>query len=414
MSIPLIHHLSNGVRIVMENVPGRRSVSSSITLSQGSRHETAEQNGMTHFCEHLVFKGTEQLHWKDISQRINQLGGQFNASTSTDNLKLYAMVIENDLGETLSLLSEMLLNSTFPDQEVVRERQVILEEIAMYDDMPEDLCFEHFSQALLLPHPIGRPVIGDTELVEGFQTQALRDYWQKSLAPERILISLAGSFDIDQTIAHCEKLFGGLSTKPSPQGGLDPLTGNSKKVILERDLEQVNFCFGVTGPTKRCEDRFAWVVYDAILGGGMGSRLFDEVREKKGLAYSIGSSLSTMHEAGYLMVSGSTRPEFAEAAIEICHHEINDLAQNGPKDEELETIKAQLARTHILSTESLNVRCSANGDRELYGLPHMTEEEVAEKLRKVSKDDITQIAQKVTAFGTPAMCLVGPVEEEKG
>lgn len=414
MPQPRLHVLSNGLRIIHEAMPGAHSVSLSLSLAQGSRHESDAENGMTHFAEHLLFKGTGARHWTELSRRINLLGGQFNACTSADMVRIYGKVISRDLDPALRLIAEMFTRSTFPEQEVDRERGVILEEIAQYEDIPDDLCFEKFTQALLLPHPIGRPVIGTEELVSGFSQSALLEYWNRVLTPRRMLLSVAGDFNEAQLIRLCEEEFGALSTAPCPQNGLEPVPGSHGWILEDGDFEQVNFCLGTTGPVARHGDRFAWVLYDAILGGGMGSRLFDEVREKRGLAYSIGSSVTTMHEAGYLTISGSTRAEHATTAIEICLEEMRKLAEHPVSADELETARAQTERSHLLALESTSVRASLNGEREFYGIPHRSAEEVIISLGAVTPGDIQRIARQVVDFGVPAACLVGPLDEVAG
>ncbi|MEO8376985.1 MAG: pitrilysin family protein, partial [Candidatus Sumerlaeota bacterium] len=323
-------------------------------------------------------------------------------------------VIQRDLPDALALLSEMFVHSYFPPEEVERERSVIIEEIAQYDDIPEDLCFERFTQALLLPHPIGRPVIGTTELVDGFSRQALLDYWRDVLVPSRIIISVAGAFDEAALLRDGEKYFGHLKETGTKQAGLDFVQGNHAAVALDRDIEQVNFAFGVSGPDRSNPQRYAWSLYDTILGGGMGSRLFDEIREKRGLAYSIGSSLNSLYRCGYLMVSGSTRPETAAQAIEIGFDEMRKLAATGPTGSELNIAKKQLERSILLSVESNGVRAGINGDRELYNLPHQSPEDVIALLEAVTLQDVQDIAREVMDFGQPAACLVGPLEQSPG
>jgi len=402
------------MRIVLEPVASASTAAAGLWLAQGSRHEAPGENGMTHFAEHLLFKGTRRRHWAEIARAINLFGGHFNACTSSDWVKVYGTVIRRDLPEALDLLAEMFLDSTFPASEVTREREVILEEIAQYEDVPEDLCYEHYTQALLLPHPLGRPVIGTEELVSGFSAGALADYWNRVVTPRRMILSVAGAIDEAAVLEQAKRLFGGLTGGEPGQHGLDPVEGRRRRAMLDRDLEQVNFCLGVTGPKRQQEERFAWGIYDTILGGGMGSRLFDEVRERRGLAYSIGSSVTALHEAGYLTISGSTRPETAATAIEVCLEEVRKLAETGPTAEELATAKQQIERSHLLSLESLGLRTMVNGERELYATGHLTTEEVLARVAAVTPDEVTAIAREVVDFGEPALCLVGPVGKAKG
>jgi predicted Zn-dependent peptidase len=272
MSTP--HHatLSNGIQIVLEPIPHRRSVALGVWMARGSRHEAAMENGMTHFCEHLLFKGTPSQGWKDIGRRMNRLGGNFNAMTSSEWVKLYGQVITRDVEEAMGLLSEMFLIPTFPKEEVDREREVILEEIAQYEDLPDELCGERLLAELLLPHPLGRPVIGTDELVESFTRDALSHYWARSIEHDPLLVSMAGDLEIEPTIALCERLLGHLPVRPAHRLIEEPVRGGHGVALIDRDLEQVNFGLAMIGARRNSEDRFAWAVYDTILGGGMGSR----------------------------------------------------------------------------------------------------------------------------------------------
>jgi predicted Zn-dependent peptidase len=371
---------------------------------------------MTHFCEHLLFKGTRSMDWRELARRMNLLGGNFNASTSTDYVKVYAHVIKRDLGETLELISEMFLHSLFEESEVKREREVILEEIAQYEDIPEDLCYERFTQALFLPHPLGRPVIGTEELVASFTRDGLVDYWQRVLDPARMILSLAGDFEVEPTLEMLEKQYGFLPRRAAngALSGSEKVVGHGLREAISRDLEQINFCLGVTGPRRNHPDRFAWAVYDTILGGGMGSRLFDEIRERRGLAYSIGSNVGSFEDAGYLAVAGSTRPESAAMAIAICIEQLEDLAAKGATEEELVAAKRQMERSTVLANESMTFRATVNGEREIYGLGHEPIEATLEKLEAVNLDDVQKVAKDAVSFGQPALCVVGPMAEAHG
>jgi predicted Zn-dependent peptidase len=407
--------LANGLRVVVEKILHCTTVSFSLTIAQGSRNETPQQGGITHFCEHLLFKGTATRHWQDIAREFNLAGGNFNAVTSTDYLRVYATIIRPDLRPMLELVADMVLGSTFPSAEVERERNVILEEIAMYEDIPEDLCNENLMQALFLPHPLGRPIIGTRELVEGFQQAELLAYWQAMLVPERMILTACGNVELGEVVAMAEELFGHRQ-----RGSATPLAGNdapgiaSVQTSVERKLEQVNFAIGLPAIKRTDDSRFDWLVYDTILGGGMGSRLFDEVREKRGLAYGIGSSLNLLREAGYLCISGSTRPETATTALQVCLEELGKLAQDGPSSQELEIALRQLERGHLLSVDGLGARSVLCAERPLYGLPFMTSEQLLSRLRAVDGAAVQSVAQKVVASMPGSLSIVGPIKKAKG
>lgn len=402
--------LDNGVRLLVQPIPGARSVSASLWLVHGSRHEAPGEGGMTHFAEHLLFKGVPGRGWRELAREMNLLGGQFNASTSTDWVKLYTQVVRADLPEALALLATMFLRSEFPTAEVDRERDVILEEIAEYEDVPEDQCYEAYTQALLLPHPAGRPVIGTPELVSSYTRDQLLAYWHQALHPARLVLSVAGDVDPGEVTALARQFLGHLDGSTPPPDTLDPIRGKAETVLIDRDLEQINFCFGVTGPTRDVPRRYAWVLYDAILGGGMGSRLFNEVREKRGMAYSIASGISLLANGGYLTVSGSTRPETIAEVIEVSLDEIGKLSSAGPTTEELATAKRQLARSFLLALDSIPFREASNAEREIYGSGHLSPEEVLGRLEGVTAGAVQEVAGEVIEFGQPALALVGPLD----
>lgn len=408
---PTVHTLDNGFRIVLDPEEHTRLCSAGLYLDTGSRHELAGQEGMTHFCEHLLFKGTRRASWNQLAREMNLLGGNMNAWTSTEHVKLYCGVIDKDLPQALGLLADMFLDSAFPAQEIKRERGVILEEIAASEDIPEDLCFDRFTQALWLPHPAGRPILGGVEAVARHRREGLLGFWRDRLAPARMLLSVAGKFDEAEVLRTADRLFGKLSLEPPDLPGAEPIPGKHERVYFNRDLEQINFCLGYAGPHRHMPDRHVWVVYDTILGAGMGSRLFDEVRERRGLAYSITSSLSLVAGGGYLVIAGATRPDRAATALAVCRDQLRLLAEEGPTEEELATAKAQLERSHLLGAESLGLRASVNADFQLYGLDFLTTEEILARLHRVTPGDVRRIARRVLEFGPPAMCLVGPLAE---
>ncbi|MBI1290884.1 insulinase family protein [bacterium] len=411
---PVVEELPNGLRVVTERFPHAKSVALGLWLIQGSRDEAESEGGMTHFCEHLLFKGTSNRHWREIATAINLMGGQFNAVTCTDWVKVYGHVIRKDLGDALTLIAEMFTDSLFPAEEVERERNVILEEIAMYEDIPDDLCQETFQQALMLPHPVGRPVIGTVESVGSFSRDRLANYWTRNLNPARMVLSIAGDLDEAECLRLATERLGHLTRGPIPASPLPPSAGASGQAVLNRDLEQINFAFGVLGPSRQSPDRFAWAAYDGILGSGMGSRLFDEVREKRGLAYGIGSSLNPLDHTGFLTISGSTRPESAALAIRVCLDEVAKLADSGPTGAEMETSIRQLERSHLLGMESLGLRTSLNGERLVHGIPYATSEEVVDRLHAITREEVVAAARQVQTSGPPAVCVVGPVRKAKG
>ncbi|MDX2176039.1 MAG: pitrilysin family protein [Candidatus Sumerlaeia bacterium] len=408
-----VHQLANGARIVVEPMPGRGVVAAFLCFDRGSRHEVAAQSGLTHFCEHLLFKGTGRHDWKTLSKRLNVLGGHANASTSLDHIMLENRFVAADLREGLSLMVEMAVESDFPKAEVERERTVILEEIAEYEDSPGDVAAESFTEALFGDHPLGRPVIGTRETVGGFARDEALGYWHRVATGPNTVLSLAGGLSFEEAVAIAEPLLAalpaglaGAAAEPPPE----PLAGLAHHQW--DDLEQVHFCFGVRAVRRVDPARFPVYLLDAILGSGMGSRLFNEVREKRGLVYSIGSSVYLGADTGTFCVSGSTSPANLGEVLEVCRAEIDHLMADGPTEEELATTKALLARGVVLYTERAAERAGLNLSRELYGEPHVTVEEAVARIERPSAEDVRAAAQALFGGRRPALSLAGEIDAD--
>ncbi len=278
----LSHKLENGVRLVMEPVKTMDSVALSLMLHHGSMQESLAENGYTHFCEHMIFKGTNRHNWKEISRVSNRLGGMMNAYTTTEHMKVYDWVVAEDMKSSFDLMTEMILESTFPEDEFEKEKKVILEEISQYEDSPEDLCFDRFQSALLLPHPAGKPIIGEAEIIADCSQTRLFEFWKSILKPHNLLISIAGNFDPEEFLELANRKFQHLRGTITSQDQREVVIPQPRVDLIDRDLEQVQFCVGAITPDSDFRTRLVWNLYDMILGGGMGSRLFDESREKQG------------------------------------------------------------------------------------------------------------------------------------
>lgn len=411
MSDIVTHRLANGVRLVLEPMAASRSVAINVSFGTGSRHERKEQAGLTHFCEHLVFKGTTRRDWKELARTMNVQGGRMNAFTSLDILQLHTRTVRADVEEALALMAEMVAESTFPEAEVERERGVILEEILEGEDTPEDVCFDAFSASLFGDHPVGRPVIGRRETVSAFSRDEALAFWRAISSGPNTQLSLAGDLDPFETIAWCERTFGVLdSQNAAPSAGEELPATAAGYAPIDRDFEQVQFCFGLLAPSRKSPDKFASALLDTILGGGMGSRLFNEVRERRGLVYSIGSGTTALRDLGFMTVSGGTSAESLPEVLRVCREEMNKLAQDGPTAEELATAQKQLERSYLLSLESCLFRAGRNGIREFYDEPHISDEEYIASLYAVTAPQLRDLAARIWGETTPALGLVGPLD----
>lgn len=403
--------LPNGLRVLLEQRGDSSSVAVSLTVSRGSRHEPADLCGITHFIEHMLFKGTARRDVLQLAREINLQGGYMNASTGNDMFRVYTYAVPEDLEAALELLADMTWNSSFPAREVERERGVILEEIAEYLDSPEDLCFENMLQKLWLPHPLGRPILGTPETVGRFTREMLLEYWSAIRHPSNLILSLAGGIDFAEAQALAERLFAGPQDGAVPVPVVESASGHAGRIVVERDMEQVQFCLGLEGIARHDERRHAMAVLDTIFGGGIGSRLFNEIREKRGLAYTIASSYSCQLAEGNVSISGATSAESLEEVLALCRREIELLCGTGPTAEELDTAKRQLTRGLLLAMESNGFRAARNADAEHYGESRQTAEEVIERVRAISADQVQSLAIDVLGNHDMAISLVGPVAE---
>lgn len=411
MSSPLIHRLSNGIRVVLEPMPMARSVAVQLIFPPGSAGERDPQAGLAHFCEHLLFKGTRHRTWEDLAKKFNEHGGHMNAHTSLSNVCLSNRVVRADLEEALDYMAEMAFESTFPPQEVERERKVIIEEIAEYDDIPDDVCFEAFTKALFGSHPYGRPVIGTRETVSSFSQEESLTFWNSIANAGDMVLSMAGAVEPERDLAMVEQRIGSLAVSPrQPAPSAAPVDPPAVHIV-ERDFEQAQFNAGIRRPPVAQRGRFRHVILDMILGGGMGSRLFTEVREKRGLVYTIGSSTSHHTAASYFYFGGSTAPETLEEVLRVCRGELQKLSDEGVTEEELRIAKRQVERSVQFSGENSGWRASLNGMREMHGEEHLTDEEVIAGYNAVTQEQVQSAAGELWQHGGIALAVAGPVKE---
>lgn len=404
------HKLGNGTRVVVERRSGSPTVALNVTVAAGSRHEPEDVCGITHFVEHMLFKGTARRDVFEIARMGNLLGGSLNAATGHDCIRLTNRVVLEDLRVGLELMRELLFESTFPEQEVDRERAVVLEEIAEYNDSPEEVCFDNFLRALWGPHPLGRPILGTPETVGRMTRNDLLGYCAAIARPARTIVSVAGGGDMDETIALVDELFGSLPGDPADAPTWEPASGRHGALRVERDLEQMQFCLGLEAMNRRDDRRYAFTLLDVILGGGMGSRLFNEVRERRGLAYTIGTTSVLGPADGYLMVFGSTTAENLDEVLAVCRHEADGLARTPPDAEEVDTARRMVIRSFLLSQENNAFHAMRNSDRELYGDEWIADEEVMARLRAVTPESVRGVAADLFKGREMTLSLVGPAE----
>jgi predicted Zn-dependent peptidase len=403
------HTLKNGLRIVSERIPTLRSVAMGILIGAGSGNETREESGISHLIEHMCFKGTPKRSAFDIANTLDSVGGKINAYTSKEITLYYAMVLDKHIDTAIDVLCDIVLNSLFEPKPMEVEKGVILEEIKMYEDTPDELVHDYFAEKILRGHPIGKPTIGFEETVKSFQQKDIHSYRKKWYTPENTIISLAGAIprDITGRIKRYFEKWRGEKTVPHPSSPDIKGSINLKK----KKTEQVHFCLGVKGISQMDEDRYPYAVLDNILGGSMSSRLFQEVREKRGLVYSIFSTSSPFRNFGISYVYAGTSKENLKPVVDIILGQFSKIKKEGVTPEELERAKEFLKGTLVLGMESSSSRMSWLAKSEFYYNRCMTIDEVFDKVDKVTNDDIIKLANKFFQDKFLTLAVIGDMEE---
>jgi predicted Zn-dependent peptidase len=383
----------NGVRIVLENIPTVRSVAIGVWIGTGSRNENPQTNGISHFLEHMFFKGTKTRSAKEIAESFDSIGGQVNAFTSKEYTCYYAKVLDTHAQFALDVLADMFFNSTFVEEELNKERNVVLEEIKMYDDTPDDIVHDLLSRAIYGDHPLGYPILGTEETLNTFTGATLKEYIHNRYTPENVVISIAGNIS-DKFILEVEKYFssyeGGNSSTPE-----NIPVFQSNRLSRKKETEQAHLCIGFEGLKIGHEDVYSLIILNNILGGSMSSRLFQDVREQRGLAYSIFSYHSAYQDNGVVTVYGGTGAKQMDVLFETIQATLEKLKQDGITEKELNNSKEQLKGSLMLGLESTNSRMSRNGKNELLLKRHRSLDEIIEQIDQVTKQSVDGMATSV-------------------
>lgn len=386
--------LPNGLRVITEQVPGVRSVAVGVWVAAGSRDEAPEQSGIAHFVEHMLFKGTRRRSARDIAESIDATGGQLNAFTTKETTCYYARVLDEHLPLALDILADMLLESVFRAEDLVREREVILEEIRLVEDTLEDLVHDLFEKALFGAHPLARPVLGSQGTVAGCTRQDLLRFVQTHYGPGNMVIAAAGSVDHQALVELVEGLFGGPARGGTGQT-VAPFHYRPAYVMNERDSEQVHLCVGAPGLPRHHPQRFALHLLDTLLGGGMSSRLFQELRENRGLVYSTYSYHAGYRDTGVVGVYAGTSPDKAPEVLDLIRAELAAVHRGEISAEELERAKQQSKGALVLSLENTATRMSRLARGELDGQPYLSPRQLMRRIDAVTLDDVRRLAAEL-------------------
>lgn len=382
--------LDNGIRVISEHIPHIRSVTIGIWVASGSRHESREANGVSHFIEHLLFKGTERRTSLDIAREIDSMGGVLNAFTGREFVCYYAKVLDAFLPRTVDLLADIFLNPLFAPDELEKERKVILQEIRMHEDSPEDYITDLLFRTIWKGHPLGLPIIGSEESVNGLSRDCILEHKSNSYRTGDIIITAAGKVDHGEILRLVEGLFDHLPTGNGATAG--SLPGYEKHIgFLDKDLEQVHCCFGTGALPQNHPQRYEATILNTILGGSMSSRLFQEIREKEGLAYSIYSFLASHYDAGSLVIYAGTGRERLDDVIGIIFRELRRLKTDPVSPVELEAAKEQLKGNIVLSLESSDNRMSKLAKNEIYFGCYQPMEEIIAGIDRVTVEGLLEV-----------------------
>jgi predicted Zn-dependent peptidase len=402
--------LDNGVRVVTERMPTLKSVTVGVWVNTGSRDEQPSQAGYSHFIEHMLFKGTRKRSSAEISREIDVLGGEMNAFTSRETTTYYVKVLDQQLERALELLSDLFHHSCFAPKEIQKEKQVVLEEIRMVQDDPEDLVQELHMGQVLGRHPLGRSILGREKTIRGLHRQDLLNYIETHYSPGQTVVSIAGNFEQAKLDSMVARYFGkGRATKTTYANGRRPADVHGGVLLKKKRLEQVHLCLGLKGVEAGHQDRYALYALNSVLGGSVSSRLFQEVREKRGLAYSIYSFLSGYSDGGMITVYAATRPKEVDRVVDLVCREIRQIGIKGVERKELERAKTQMKGSLMLSLESSHSRMSKLAKDELTYGKHTSLDDMLDHIDDVNVEQVFNVGRKFFGLDSLAITGLGPL-----
>lgn len=411
--------LPGGLRVITETLPTVRSATFGIWAAVGSRDETPTLNGATHYLEHLLFKGTSRRSALEISSVIDAVGGEMNAFTAKEYTCYYARVLDNDLPLAIDVVCDMLTGSLIRQEDIDAERGVVLEEIAMTEDDPGDQVHDLFATSLLGDSPLGRPVLGTVDTINALTRDQVARFYKKHYDPTRLVVAAAGNIDHATVVRQVRKAFedaGALrdpdATPLPPRTGARTIRSAGRVELLERRTEQAHVVLGMPGLSRHDDRRWALGVLNTALGGGMSSRLFQEVREKRGLAYSVYSYTSSFADTGLFGVYAGCQPKRVHEVLKICRDELNQVAEHGLSDEELSRAIGQFSGSTVLSLEDTGALMNRIGKSELCWGEQMSVDATLERIAAVTPEDVRAVARDVLGQ-RPSLAVIGPLKEKQ-
>jgi predicted Zn-dependent peptidase len=400
--------LPSGLRLLTEAMPHVRSVSVGVWLTRGSRHESDQQSGVAHFVEHMLFKGTTSRTAQQIAQTIDSIGGQLDAFTAKEYASYYIKVLDEHLPIAIELLSDMVLHPAMAPADVAREQSVILEEIKMVEDAPDDLVHEVFVQQFWSRHPLGRPILGTPETVSSFESAGLLDYFRRTYIAPNLIIAAAGNLDHARLRALVQDGFADLATGDAAELTMPPAV-TPGVALREKDIEQSHLCLGTPAYPQAHDERHAVYVLNTILGGSMSSRLFQKIREERALAYAVMSHLTAYSDAGMITVYAGCATEKVDEVVDLTLAELRALRADPVPDEELRRAKDHLKGSLMLSLENTSSRMSHLVRQEIYFGRQVTLDEMLDGIERVTAEQVQRVASDLFR-GDAVATLVGPLQ----
>jgi predicted Zn-dependent peptidase len=402
--------LPNGLRVITERMPHVRSVSVGFWIDSGSRCETHEQNGISHFIEHMLFKGTKTRSAEDIARSVDSIGGNLDAFTSKELVCFNTKVLDEHLPLAFDVLADLLLNPLFREEDIEKEKGVILEEIKMDADNPDYLVHEIFSSNFWKDHALGKPILGTRETVNRFDREMLHQFYSDVYSPQNLLITAAGNLHHQRLVDLVKERFSDFSRDFAAKEMSKPSTHARISLRNKKELEQVHLCLGVPSYPVPHEDRFSCYVMNTLLGGGMSSRLFQNIRERQGLAYAVFSELNPYRDTGCLSIYAGTSVESAGKVVESIIKEFKDLKENRIPPDEIRRAKDHLKGSLMLSLESTSSRMSNLARQEIYFKKFFTLDELGESIESVTEDDVQRIAREFFEPKSIALTILGNLD----
>jgi predicted Zn-dependent peptidase len=402
--------LANGLTILTEHMPGLRSISLGIWVRRGSRHEAPDLNGICHFIEHALFKGTHRRSAHQIAAESDRLGGHLDAYTAHEITGFALKVVDTALPQAFDLLADMLANPRFDQEDLAREQKVIIEEMKMIEDTPEELLNELFHAAYFPDHSLGRPIEGTEETVSSFNRLTTAEYHSANFSPESLVIAAAGNVNHEQLIDLVEKAFG-KTTKNNRRELVTALPSPdvAAPILIERkkELEQAHLIIASPWPSARSEDRYAASMLGTIIGGGTSSRLWQSIREERGLAYSIGAGGNTFTDIGMFTIYAATSPGHLDQVVDLCLDELRRAVREPVSDEDLKLAKEQAIASVLLSLESSSARVGALARQEIIHGRRIAPDEVIKWIEEVTPEDAQRVARECFTSATLALGALG-------